>query len=374
MHKLKVAVIGGGFTSQTCHLPCLKQNTNVKIVALAEKRKELRDKVAKKFSIKNKYNNHVDLLNSEKILDLVVVITRRSETHDVVKYCLNKGVNVFSEKPMSYSLKGAKILFNLSKKKKCFYQIGFNKLYDKGIIKGKIIFEKYIKSKKFGKFSYFKFQRFSGSGYVPNIKFIKKKYKYSLKKKNLKNYFNFLIKSNFSLYDTYLNLYSHNISLLNFFFKKIPKVINFINKNNFQITTLDYKSFYGTLETTFKKDFEWNEKLELYFENGKLEIRTYPQQKKNAPASVTIKKRGKTVKNIQIKPQSWSFQNQINSIISKVKNKNFAKNNAKECIDDHILIEKFLRNYEKIINLKKLSQKIKIFKKNKKSRLVSRSF
>ena len=51
MHKLKVAVIGGGFTSQTCHLPCLKKNTNVKIVALAEKRKELRDKVAKKFSI-----------------------------------------------------------------------------------------------------------------------------------------------------------------------------------------------------------------------------------------------------------------------------------------------------------------------------------
>ncbi len=343
MHKLKVAVIGGGFTSQTCHLPCLKQNTNVKIVALAEKRKELRDKVAKKFSIKNKYKNHVDLLNSEKILDLVVVITRRSETHDVVKYCLNKGVNVFSEKPMSYSLKGAKILFNLSKKKKCFYQIGFNKLYDKGIIKGKIIFEKYIKSKKFGKFSYFKFQRFSGSGYVPNIKYIKTKDKYSLKKKNLKNYPNFLIKSNFSLYDTYLNLYSHNISLLNFFFKKIPKVINFINKNNFQITTLDYKSFYGTLETTFKKDFEWNEKLELYFENGKLEIRTYPQQKRNAPASVTIKKRGKTVKNIQIKPQSWSFQNQINSIISKVKNKNFAKNNAKECIDDHILIEKIFK-------------------------------
>ena len=123
MHKLKVAVIGGVFTSQTCHLPCLKQNTNVKIVALAEKRKELRDKVAKKFSIKNKYKNHVDLLNSEKILDLVVVITRRSETHDVVKYCLNKGVNVFSEKPMSYSLKGAKILFNLSKKKNVFIKL-----------------------------------------------------------------------------------------------------------------------------------------------------------------------------------------------------------------------------------------------------------
>ena len=94
----------GGFTSQTCHLPCLKQNTNVKIVALAEKEKNLETRLLK-FSIKNKYNNHVDLLNSEKILDLVVVITRRSETHDVVKYCLNKGVNVFSEKPMSYSLK-----------------------------------------------------------------------------------------------------------------------------------------------------------------------------------------------------------------------------------------------------------------------------
>ncbi len=339
MKKINLAIIGAGFTSQTCHIPNYFNNHKVRIVALAEKKEKLRKVISKKYNIKYTFSNHNTLLDTQKNLDGVVVIVKRNQIYDVVKDCLKKKVNVFSEKPMCKTLSQAKRLLKISKNKKVIYKIGYNKIYDQGVIKGEKTFNKICKSGKFGKFLYFKFHRFSGTGYEKNIKFIDTKENYIEKNKNNSNFPNFLKNKHYKLYDTYLNLYSHNINLLNYFFKKQPKIKSFYSKNGHQLVVFDYKNFYGTLETKFKKDYEWDEELNFYFENGKITIKTYPQQIKNKPAMVIVKKREKKEKLVKIQRLSWSFKNQSLAFVNDLIRNKCNINSAQECIKDIKIIE-----------------------------------
>ena len=65
---------------------------------------------------------------------------------NIAKSCL--------EKPVSSSLEQTKKLLSLANKMKTPYKIGYNKTYDEGIEKGKLIFDKLIKDKTFGNLIY----------------------------------------------------------------------------------------------------------------------------------------------------------------------------------------------------------------------------
>ena len=62
--KIKIGIIGAGLISQICHIPNYIDNNLCEVIALADFRKKLREKVAKKFHIKNTYNSHLELLKN----------------------------------------------------------------------------------------------------------------------------------------------------------------------------------------------------------------------------------------------------------------------------------------------------------------------
>ena len=113
----KIAFIGAGFIAQICHLPIYSQIKEVKIVAVCDKDLILSKKVAKKFNIENVYQNHIEMLNNHKNLDAVVLVVPRHDTFNVSKDILNRGINLFTEKPMALSSKSAKKLIEISKRK-----------------------------------------------------------------------------------------------------------------------------------------------------------------------------------------------------------------------------------------------------------------
>ena len=65
MKRIKLGIIGAGFTSQTCHIPNFIKNKKAFVIALAETREKLRHLVLKKYKIKNSYKNHKELLKNE---------------------------------------------------------------------------------------------------------------------------------------------------------------------------------------------------------------------------------------------------------------------------------------------------------------------
>ena len=89
LKKIKIGVIGLGFVSQIAHLPEIKKQKNIKLVAAAEKNPQLLNKVGKRFSIKKLYKSYKNMINKEP-LDGVVVSVQRNYTYEVVKDVLKK--------------------------------------------------------------------------------------------------------------------------------------------------------------------------------------------------------------------------------------------------------------------------------------------
>lgn len=141
---LKVAVVGLGDIAKI-HIPAILSNQNVELVAVCDVDEALKDFVPNvRF-----YTDYLKMLE-EEALDCVHICLPHYLHFPVTKACVEKGVNVLQEKPLSLNIEECKELLELEKKNKnvkiciCF-QNRFNETVEKlqGIVKsgkyGKIV-------------------------------------------------------------------------------------------------------------------------------------------------------------------------------------------------------------------------------------------
>lgn len=117
----KVAVIGAGFMGQN-HLRVLRELDNIKIVSLAEKNNQLLEKTSSKLNISG-YKDYKKMLNNE-LIDIVFIVIPTDFHYEVASFALEKGINVFVEKPFTKTIKQGKKLINLAKKKRLILGVG----------------------------------------------------------------------------------------------------------------------------------------------------------------------------------------------------------------------------------------------------------
>lgn len=348
MKKINIGVIGGGFNGQIGFIENFYQNKNCKILGLAEARPILRKKVAQKFKIPHTYKSHIDLIKDIKKFDGIVIVTKRNMIGPLTIEFLKQKKPILTEKPMAGNFKQALKLIKTAKKFKTLHKIGYNKIFDEGIIKAQLTFKKLLKNKNLGKVVLIKSHRLSGSGYDPKNIYIQ------TKEKNLLSNPSWPIKPDWlperlqKSYDKYLNLYCHNLSLLRYFTNEIPKVEkSILSDDNMSIVNLKYTKFNAILETGFFTKAGWDETFEIYFEHGSMIITLPPQHFKNISASFLIKNR-KTNKIFHFKSKkTWSFLNQTKSFINDIKNKKIGANKASDGLKDLKLIEEIWKNFLK---------------------------
>ena len=348
MTKINIGIIGSGFNGQIAFIENLYKNKKCKINGLAEARPILRKKVAKKYKIPNSYSSHLDLIQDIKKFDGIVVVTKRNMIGPVSLEFLKLGKPVLTEKPMAGTYKQSLKLLNTAKKFKTLYKIGYNKIYDDGILKAKLFFDKLIKNKNFGKIVLIRSHRLSGSGYDSKNKHI------TTKEKNFLSNPSWTIKPNWlpqklqKSYDKYLNLYCHNISLLRYFTNEIPKVENAsLSDFTMSIVNLKYKKFNATLETGFFTKKGWDETLEIYFEYGSIIITLPPQHHKKITASFVVHNTKKDKKYNFKSQKTWAFKNQTDSFIEDIIKNKIKINKAEDGVKDIKLIEDIWKNYLK---------------------------
>lgn len=339
-----IAIIGCGYTSQLSHIPSFINVKNCKIIALVEKRINLGKHVCKKYKIKNCYLDYKEMYKKhKKNLDAVIIIVRREETYEIAKFFLSKNINVFSEKPMAKTSEEALKLVEIARKKKLIYQIGYNKLFYSGMSLAK----KLLTEKKLGKIIYFRYVNVCGTGFLKNEKYIKSNDPYSNTPENKRSYPKWLSKKNYKLFDEYLNTNSHAASLLRYFFGEFKKVILAYLKKKSQVVLIEYKNFYGIIESKHYKDFDWDLYLKIYYENGFININFPRQQDKKKGIQVTYKLRGKKKLRIFPKTIEWSFNNQARQFIMNINKKIIDLNSGRDSLFNNIFIEKIFKIYEK---------------------------
>ena len=101
--KLKIAIIGAGGIARTSHLPAYKNMDNVELVAICDIIEERAKEKAEEYNIPGVYTNYKDVLEIEG-LDAIDICTPNYLHSIIACEALEKGINVFCEKPDAVSV------------------------------------------------------------------------------------------------------------------------------------------------------------------------------------------------------------------------------------------------------------------------------
>lgn len=333
-------MIGAGFIGQLGHLMNYCEVHDCEVIALAEYRPELRQKVMQRYSIPRGYSSHRELLQDSDV-EAVVVVTPRPYTGPVILDCLNAGKHVISEKPMAGTTEQAQRLLDAAKNKGVRYMVGYMKRYDEGVQAAKQIVDQLLNSHELGTIQFVRAHCYMGDSYCKADGHVITDERAEYKDAGWLTAPEWLPDELRSLYASFVNNYSHNTNLLRFLFNRIPKVeyVN-LSRNPGQLAVLDFSDFICTLETGRSSNRGWDEVTEIFFADGRLSIYTPPALLKNVPAKVELYKAGK-VQEI-ISPQcnwTWAFRRQAQAFVTDVLENKPTLISAEDAIEDLKLIE-----------------------------------
>ena len=346
MKKINIGVIGGGYISQICYLPYLYKNKFCNLITIAESRPSLNKYLKSKYKNVKVIDDYNELIKDPSIDSIVICVPRKSNSK-ISYQCLMNKKNVFCEKPMAYSIVDAKNISIISKKNNLVYATAYMKRFDHSVIFARKFIFNLIKS--------------NSKGSLIKVNFINNSFKMNMKtpphKKPLerrklrlpegKTSNIFLTKKNKISYDWFMNVLSHDINLINFFFdlKKIKIMHSMISSKsvdcnfNFLKTSINLsasKSNYGF----------WGQSIEFIFENARVLINLKEPFDRIKLANITY------YDNLQVnKPKnlskygSWCFESQINNFINVLYNKkSYIENNGGQILLELEFIEKLYKS------------------------------
>jgi UDP-N-acetylglucosamine 3-dehydrogenase len=122
---LNVAVIGVGNMGRH-HARVYSEIEGVNLVAVADRNKNIGQKIARKFQCRY-YTDFLNLINSEEI-DAATIAVPTSLHKDIAIACIDKGIPVLIEKPIAESVQSAQKIINKSQLKKLIKQNRFGRI------------------------------------------------------------------------------------------------------------------------------------------------------------------------------------------------------------------------------------------------------
>ena len=131
MEPVRLGYVGCGFMAQKVHIPNFISLPNCQLLAIAEVRNQLGQKVRQKHQIPKLYQNHLELAKDDEI-EAVAVSAGFSMQGQIAKDLLSAGKHVFMEKPMAVSVQQAEEMVNVAESNGVKLMVGYMKRYDAG--------------------------------------------------------------------------------------------------------------------------------------------------------------------------------------------------------------------------------------------------
>jgi len=266
-NKIRLAVIGGSFDSTIgkTHLRSILASNKYKITCgcfSRQKNKNLKNSIFYALPKNKIYNNLKKLIKSEiKNIDLVLVITPPKNRSKIYYELANKKIGIIAEKPFEGCYKEAKKSYAMIKSKRTFFASTYNYLGYPAIMEIKNLI------KKLGKINNFVFEmpQQSSTFYKNTIK------KWRTHDEHIPN--------------LHLDLASHLLSLVYYFFDQMPNSVNsFESKNKNYIenvyTWLRFKKFIGQFWFSKNSTGKKNElSIRIFGSKGSIEwIHSNPEE------------------------------------------------------------------------------------------------
>jgi virulence factor len=125
--RTRVGVVGAGNIASIAQLPTLVKRDDVELVSLVSRRDDPTP-IMRRWGFAHVHQTVGDMLATQD-LDAVFVLTPRSEHADAVKACLERGIDVFCEKPLAPAADEAEHLADLADQQGRLLMVDFNRRY-----------------------------------------------------------------------------------------------------------------------------------------------------------------------------------------------------------------------------------------------------
>ena len=347
MEKVQLGYIGCGFMGQKVHIPNFASIPECELVALAEVRTELGEKVQKRFDIPHLYNDHIELAQNPDI-EAVAVSADFALQGEIAKDLLKAGKHVFMEKPMAVSVEQAQAIVDASKEAGKKLMVGYMKRYDAGneIVKEKIT--QFRETEELGRLTYVRNHAFGGD-WVCNLDTPMESTEES-KPSAPQKFPDWLPEERWGSYIGYLQQYTHNVNLMRWFLGAgddvTVKAVD-LNENGYTgVVIFDMAGVRVTLETGHVSHYRWDEHSQVYFQHGWIHTWAPPLLLKNTPAEVEIYRAGEEQQITRPIPRpswTWAYHREAEYFIKNLRNPEPFRSSAEDTLTDVRIFEDIYR-------------------------------
>jgi predicted dehydrogenase len=126
--KVRAGLIGAGGMANTVHYPSLKEMPDVELVAICDLVPDKLAATAEKFGIPKTYSDYRQMLESEDV-DAVWVLMPPHHLFDIVIQCVKRKKHVFIEKPPGVTYEQARMMALACEQNGVMGMCGFNRRY-----------------------------------------------------------------------------------------------------------------------------------------------------------------------------------------------------------------------------------------------------
>ncbi|WP_159885043.1 Gfo/Idh/MocA family protein [Paenibacillus puerhi] len=126
--RAKIAIIGLGDIAQKVYLPLLASDERVDIVGLCSRTPATVERMGRQYRIAGQYGSVGELLRRERP-DVAFVHSPTPTHEEIVMECLEAGVHVYVDKPLSYRIEASERMAAFATEHDLLLAVGFNRRF-----------------------------------------------------------------------------------------------------------------------------------------------------------------------------------------------------------------------------------------------------
>lgn len=292
MRTIRLGYVGCGMMAQRVHLPNFSALPDARIVALAEVRRDLGEKVQRRYGIPRLYPDHHGLIDDPDV-EAIAVSAPFALQGQIAKDCLAAGKHVFMEKPMAISLPQAEAILSAARSGGARLMVGYMKRYDPGNELVQATLSRWRSSGEAGGIQYARAHGFCGDWTagldLPPLETSAEPAPPAPTEEHLPSW---LPERWAKSYVGYLQQYTHNVNLLRFFLDagdRIQVKHADLDPDGYGgLVVFDVDGVRATLESGRLAYHRWDEHTQVYFERGWVHTWAPPLLLRNATAEVEV--------------------------------------------------------------------------------------
>lgn len=284
MKKVKIGFVGVGSMGQCAHLKNYATLPDCEVVAIAEVRQSLGQKVAARYSVPRVYPSHVEMLANEQ-LDGIVSAQPFGRHGVLLPELMKAGVPIFTEKPLAASLESGERIVRALQSSGTWHMLGYHKRSDPATMAARAEIDRLKASGELGRLTYVRIlmpagdwvasgfsDLISDDGPAPRLEFDPPA--------------SDMDKATFDQYTAFVNYYIHQVNLMRHLLGE-PYRVTYAEPSGVLLAGQSDSGVPCVIEMTpYRTTIDWQESALVCFEKGYVKLELPAPLANNRPGRV----------------------------------------------------------------------------------------